>query len=137
LTVSGPVPSNGFDFLSIITHESGHFLGMAHSADMQATMFAHYTEGATSMRNLSADDITGICTIYPPDGTRTTAAGPLPEGPCDPTPRGGYSGNCGGGGGGCSLAGSPGHPSSSVAFAALMMVIASMGVRARKRAPRA
>ncbi len=101
LTVNGDVPADGFDFLSIVTHESGHFLGMAHSQDQNATMFAHYTQGATSMRNLTADDIQGICTIYPADGTRTTANGPLAEVTCDPTPRHGYSGTCGGGG--CSV----------------------------------
>ncbi len=138
LTVNGPLPANGFDFLSIITHESGHFLGMAHSADMQATMFAHYTQGTTSLRNLSADDIAGICTIYPPDGTRTTAAGPLTEGPCDPTPMGGYSGTCGGGGGGCSLAAPPGERpnGSGSSLAALVIAAMSLGMRARKRAAR-
>jgi hypothetical protein len=97
LTVNGDVPQDGYDFLSIVTHESGHFLGMAHSPDEHATMFAHYTQGTTSLRNLSTDDIQGICTIYPPDETRTTGAGPLVETACDPTPRHGYSGSCGGG----------------------------------------
>jgi hypothetical protein len=99
LTVNGPVPADGFDLLSIITHESGHFLGLAHSPDSHATMFAHYTQGQTSMRNLSADDVQGICAIYPPDGTRATGDGGLTEGSCDPTPRHGYSKTCGGGGG--------------------------------------
>ncbi len=103
LTVNGDVPPDGYDFLSIITHESGHFLGMAHSPDTHATMYAHYVQGATSMRDLTSDDVQGICTIYPPDGTRSTGDGGIAEGDCDPTPRHGYSGTCGGGGG-CSAA---------------------------------
>ena len=128
LTVNGPVPSDGFDFLSIVTHESGHFLGMAHSPDSHATMFAHYTQGQTSMRNLSADDVQGICTIYPPDGTRSTADGGLPEGTCDPTPRHGYSGTCGGGGG-CAMApGSRGDVSG-----ALLVGLAVVALRRKRR----
>ena len=107
LTVNGTVPADGFDFLSIVTHESGHFLGLAHSPDSHATMYAHYTQGQTSMRNLAADDVQGICAIYPPDGTRVTGDGGVAEGTCDPTPRHGYSGTCGGGGGGCSAAPGP------------------------------
>lgn len=118
LTVNGDVPQNGYDFLSIVTHESGHFLGMAHSPDAHATMFAHYTEGATSMRNLSTDDVAGICTIYPPDGTRATGNGPLAEGACNPTPRHGYSSTCGGGAG-CALTPGPGRAGASWALVAL------------------
>ncbi len=33
---------------------AGHFFGMAHSDDVQATMYAHYTQGSTYMRNLAA-----------------------------------------------------------------------------------
>jgi hypothetical protein len=129
LTVNGDVPVDGFDFLSIITHESGHFLGMAHSLDTHATMFAHYTQGATSMRNLSPDDVQGICTIYRPDGTRATAVGPVAEGPCDPTPRHGYSTSCGGGGG-CSTA--PGRVDAGP-FGALLALLAGVGLRVRRR----
>ena len=129
LTVNGDVPQNGFDFLSIVTHESGHFLGLAHTPDTHATMFAHYTQGATSMRNLSTDDVAGICTIYPPDGTRATATGPVPEGSCDPTPRHGYASECGGGGG-CQAA--PGRaPEGAASFGAL--ALAAVTLRRRRR----
>jgi Matrixin len=95
LTVSGPVPPGGYDFESVVTHESGHFLGMAHSPDSRATMFARYIQGSTSMRNLSEDDVDGICAAYPPDGTRTTSVGSaVPEDACDPTPRHGFSTQC-------------------------------------------
>jgi hypothetical protein len=95
-----PIPAGGYDFLSIVTHETGHFLGMAHSGDMQATMFAHYTMGQTAMRLLTADDVAGICSIYSPDGTRNASAdavppdGVVPEDACDATPRHGFTGQC-------------------------------------------
>jgi hypothetical protein len=89
------VPDDGYDFLSIVTHETGHFLGMAHSGDERATMFAHYQPGQTSMRDLTEDDINGICAIYPPNGNRSTSVGaPVPEDSCDPTPRHGFSTDC-------------------------------------------
>jgi MYXO-CTERM domain-containing protein len=95
-TVADPIPRNGYDFLSIVTHETGHFLGLAHSGDTNATMYAHYTLGSTNMRNLTSDDTSGICTIYRPDRTRTAANNALAaEGPCDPTPRHGFSSQCG------------------------------------------
>ena len=91
LVVDGPVPSGAYDLLSIMTHEAGHFLGLAHSADMNAVMYAHYHPGSTT---LTADDVAGICSIYPPDGTRATSFGPLPGDSCDPTPRHGFSTQC-------------------------------------------
>lgn len=95
LTVHDPIPADGYDFASIVTHETGHFLGMAHSGDTAATMYAHYRQGATSMRNLTQDDIEGICSIYPPDGNRNVGdGGTVPEDSCDPTPRHGFSSSC-------------------------------------------
>jgi hypothetical protein len=94
LTAIDPIPTNGYDLASIITHESGHFLGLAHSGDMHATMFAHYTPGSTAMRNLTTDDVSGICAIYHPDGNRMLDTGPLREEACDPTPRHGFSTVC-------------------------------------------
>lgn len=86
-TLKDPVPPNGFDFASVVTHEAGHFLGLAHSPKTTATMFAHYTSGATAMRALTADDTSGICAIYPPSGVRPTYVGEIPSDACDPTPR--------------------------------------------------
>ena len=100
LTIADPIAPDGYDFASIVTHETGHFLGMAHSSDSHATMFAHYNQGSTTLRNLTADDVNGICSIYPPDGTRAVAtsvaaSGRIPEDSCDPTPRHGFSTECG------------------------------------------
>jgi hypothetical protein len=101
LSIGDPVPASGYDLESIVTHEAGHFLGMAHSGDERATMFAHYAPGSSSMRLLTGDDVGGICTIYPPGGTRSVdpsvpgaSKGRLEEATCDPTPRHGFSTEC-------------------------------------------
>jgi hypothetical protein len=99
MSVAPVVPAGGYDFLAIVTHETGHFLGMAHSTDDTATMYAHYLPGSEAMRLLHEDDISGICTIYPPNGTRTAATSAsqtesVPEGACDPTPIGGFTTQC-------------------------------------------
>lgn len=99
MTLQDPVPADGYDFASIMTHETGHFLGLAHSGDREATMFASYTPGATKMRNLTADDVNGICTVYGPDGARTVGKSVAPSGKiageaCEPFPRHGFSVAC-------------------------------------------
>jgi MYXO-CTERM domain-containing protein len=58
---------------------------MAHTHDPSATMWPAYTEGSTSLRTLSSDDVAGICAIYPPGGSICS---------CDPTPRHGFSAEC-------------------------------------------
>ncbi len=101
ITVNEPAGAGEYDFDSIITHEAGHFLGMAHSPLDTAVMFAHYKAGSTA---LTSDDVAGICTIYEPGGARATeqdagtAIVPVSvqeETPCDPTPRHGFGSQCG------------------------------------------
>jgi len=95
VTVDDPIPQNGYDFLSIVTHETGHFLGLAHTPDTAATMFAHYRPGSTTLRNLTADDVDGLCDAYPADGTRTSADDAKSAADaCDPTPRHGFTSAC-------------------------------------------
>ena len=91
ISVSAVPPPNTYDFASIVTHETGHFLGLAHSVDNGAIMYAHYKPGGAV--SLTADDRSGICTIYDPGGQRSSAGGAVPEGACDATPRHGF-GNC-------------------------------------------
>lgn len=99
LSTSAIVSPEGYDFDSIITHEAGHFFGLAHSDNSQATMYPSYARGSLKMRTPLEDDIAGVCTIYHPDGNRsvsekTAASGLVPATACDPTPRHGFSTEC-------------------------------------------
>jgi hypothetical protein len=97
LSTTPVVPPNAYDFLTVVTHEAGHFLGLAHSADTEATMY--WQVSTTPKWYLTPDDIAGICTVYQPDGTRNVApaaarVGFVHDTSCDPTPMGGFTTQC-------------------------------------------
>lgn len=75
-----------YDLRSIITHEIGHFIGLDHTPDTEATMYAGYDEGETKQRTLEADDVAAACAAYPKGRV----------GRCDPTPRNGFGRECAG-----------------------------------------
>jgi hypothetical protein len=136
LSLGDPVPSDGYDFQSIITHETGHFLGLAHSGDLSATMFARYNMGQTTMRTLQDDDKFGICSIYLPNGNRAVDRSVEPSGEvvgqaCDSTPRHGFQSVCGQPLG-CSMA-EPGTRGGA-GFAALIVMAQAVAAGARRRA---
>jgi hypothetical protein len=60
--------SNQIDMQSVATHEAGHFLGLDHATNVSSTMYWATGFGSIYQRNLSADDIAGISTLYPPAG---------------------------------------------------------------------
>ena len=76
-----------YDLLSVATHETGHFLGLAHSHSTDATMYTDYKQGSVSLRDLTEDDTSAICVTYPPDKPASAD--------CDDTPRHGFSPKCG------------------------------------------
>jgi hypothetical protein len=78
-------PVQGADLDSVLTHEVGHLLGLAHTLDEDATMFASYTEGTNTLRSLAADDKKAMCAAYPPDRTPSRSS-------C--SPRHGFSDAC-------------------------------------------
>jgi hypothetical protein len=120
-----------FDLLSIATHEAGHFLGLAHSADATATMYPAYNPGDTSLRDLSDDDRAGICAIYPPGDIDAN---------CDPTPRHGFSTLCAAaqeeqqGVGCCAVAPFASAHTGGVAFVAAALGAMLTAARRRRRA---
>lgn len=75
-----------FDLRSIVTHETGHFLGLSHSTAQSAVMMAEYKQGSMDLRALSTDDKAAICAAYPPGD-------PIADS-CDATPRHGFESKC-------------------------------------------
>jgi hypothetical protein len=71
------------DLLGVLTHEVGHFFGLAHSPESTATMYFSYHEG---MPDLAPDDVAAICDAYPPKSIK--------EDSCNPIPRHGFSSIC-------------------------------------------
>jgi hypothetical protein len=137
---NGPIstgdPIQGADLLSVLTHEAGHFLGLSHSREPGATMQEFYNpevDGGT-FRSLEADDINGICAIYPPGRVAASTS-------CDN--RHGFSPLCGDEQpapeeGGCSLnartpggRGNPGLPTFAVVLS-LGLCLRLLAKRARR-----
>lgn len=56
--------SDVVDPASVIAHELGHWLGLAHSADVHATMYQAMLPNAAQITP-SGDDKLAICTLYP------------------------------------------------------------------------
>ncbi|MFW9788642.1 MAG: matrixin family metalloprotease [Candidatus Thorarchaeota archaeon] len=54
-------PPTGFDLVTVALHELGHILGLSHSTDTQAVMYAYYSG---KRRTLRTDDKNGIQSIY-------------------------------------------------------------------------
>ncbi|HSO00419.1 MAG TPA: matrixin family metalloprotease [Candidatus Nanopelagicales bacterium] len=77
-----------YDFLSVLTHEAGHFLGLAHTTAEGATMLPTYEPFSTEFQSLAEDDVFGICSVYPPSDD-------VDPGRCNPIPRHGFSPVCG------------------------------------------
>ncbi|MBM4377126.1 MAG: matrixin family metalloprotease [Deltaproteobacteria bacterium] len=131
LTVgSDPV---AFDLASIVTHEAGHMLGLAHTPEVDATMTVQYFPGDTKLRTLHPDDEAALCASYPPRDVST----------CDPTPRRGLATVCDpppivdDSGCGCRTAlGTTSGPSAPLSLLAVGLAVASRRwARARQARP--
>ncbi|MCU0674363.1 MAG: M10 family metallopeptidase domain-containing protein [Myxococcota bacterium] len=115
------------DLENTVVHELGHFFGLAHTPESdEATMWACADEGETLKRDLEADDVEGICTIYGPGELGAT---------CDHTPRGGFDATCSTARSGCGCA-APGLPTSSAGALASGGVLALVLTWRRRRGAR-
>lgn len=64
-SLSGPPGEGEHDLQNTLTHEVGHFIGLAHVDDGEATMFGVSPPMETRKRSLSSDDLAGLCWLYP------------------------------------------------------------------------
>jgi hypothetical protein len=53
------------DVQNTVTHEVGHFMGLAHSAAADSTMLADAQPGETSKRSLDTGSLAFVCQVYP------------------------------------------------------------------------
>lgn len=120
------------DLASIATHEAGHFLGLSHSSDEDATMYAKYVPKSLDIRSLAPDDIAAICATYPPDRNVPECTAPYPPH--------GFSRYCGSGqdpASGCAVAPKSGEDSGEYdEFALFLVAGAVFGMRVRRRRAR-
>lgn len=79
----------GIDLQSVVTHEVGHYIGLAHSQVSDSIMAPSYCQNgdkcSTSKdisRALGDDDVKAVCALYPPDGIAGVVT-PAEPGGCD------------------------------------------------------
>jgi len=89
------VGGSNYDIENSAAHEVGHFGGLGHSTDGEATMFASARPGETKKRSLNGDDVAGFSSLYGGGTPATSGGGVVSNSPS------GVDG--GGGGGGCSI----------------------------------
>lgn len=86
----GEASCYSMDLQNTATHEAGHFIGFAHELGLaESTMAPTASIGEVKKRTLEADDVTGLCTVYPKAAATLVCV----------TPKKKSSGGCGTGGG--------------------------------------
>ena len=95
-TICGTYGQDGCAYVDVqntVTHEAGHFIGLAHAPRIASqpvpTMYAYSAPGDFDLRSLEQDDINGLCAIYPKNAATVT---------CGDAPH--HSGGCASGGAG-------------------------------------
>ena len=81
-TADSPVCGSGaqtncvsIDIANTVTHEAGHSIGLDHSTDPSATMYATAPAGELAKRMLHQDDNDAVCAIYPKGAETVTCLG--------------------------------------------------------------
>jgi len=111
-----PTGCTAVDVATLSIHEAGHVLGLDHTCQYAGAYYSCTSDSVmqpnipngTTRRSLGADDVTGICTIYPRGGATLTCA------PAAPPPSSG--------GGGCATGEGAGLLALVTAVAALLRV---------------
>jgi MYXO-CTERM domain-containing protein len=73
ITAQEPPPAGAYSLQAILTHEAGHFLGLAHATTTTPIMYAQYQPDAVT---LTQDDVDGVCSIYPPGPANSPPGNP-------------------------------------------------------------
>lgn len=96
-TFSAAEVGDGIDLQIVMTHEVGHYIGLAHSLEPNSIMAAALCEGGDrcsreriAARRLADDDRAAVCTLYPPRSAEPPAEPPS-DGCAQSGPAGGTS----------------------------------------------
>lgn len=115
--------ADGQDLQSLVTHEVGHYIGLAHSVAANSIMNPSLCDKGercqvdkVAARRLGDDDLAAVCALYPPGAS---APPPPKAAPADP--------------GGCASSTSPRSGPPMLGFAALGLLIAARRARAAHR----
>jgi len=113
----------GIDLQSVVTHEIGHYIGLAHSQVQDSIMVARYCQSGDrcgksveKARALADDDIDAVCAMYPPGGKSGVAYEPLDPSSCSASPL-------------------SGRASGTLAGSAVILGITVLVARRRRRTP--
>ena len=79
----------GIDLQTVVTHEVGHFIGLAHGEEPNTIMAARLCDSGdrcardrVSSRRLATDDLAAVCALYPPGGEGAAHAPPPTTASC-------------------------------------------------------
>ncbi|HEY6556711.1 MAG TPA: matrixin family metalloprotease [Polyangiaceae bacterium] len=82
------LPTEENDLQSVLTHEIGHFLGIAHNNEPRSLSIMHrYYQAGSDLRALRADDLDALCTMYATPADPSAVCG-------DFAPRNGFVAEC-------------------------------------------
>lgn len=125
------------DLQNTVAHEAGHFLGLAHTLDKEATMYGKANAHETKKRTLENVDYLGVSAIYP------NTIVPTCKVPKKPTffdiknpPPDAYPPKSAQKSGGCCSTVSPRHSSAPLTDLSIWLVLGAFGLmRIRRRLP--